>query len=46
VKIRWIATGLWREVGIYLSRDGGRTWGIIGKRRSGNSFSMDKKWWR
>jgi len=39
VKIRWIATGLWREVGIYLSRDGGRTWGIIGKRRSGNSFS-------
>ncbi len=39
VNIRWAATGLWREVSINLSRNGGRTWETIGTRRSGNSFS-------
>ena len=39
MSIRWVVTGLWREVRINLSRDGGRTWTPIGSRRSGNSYS-------
>ena len=36
VHIRWIITGLWARVDISLSRDGGRTWELIGRRTSGN----------
>ena len=39
VYIRWIVTGLWREVKVNLSRDRGRTWEYIGGSRSRNYCS-------
>ena len=38
-RITWTATGLWKEVSINLSRDGGRSWERLAVRRSGNSYS-------